>query len=89
MQKQVKRNLYLTGWSIVFSFFAAFLFITVLSIFIWPIGLLMFVFNVLIAICVVGMYKSFIMVRRIMSGGLSLEQRIEQLESAINGNSEQ
>lgn len=89
MNKKLKVKLYAMFWTVGCSLFSIGGMITMLALFIWPIGLLMFYFNVIIIICAVGAMQSFIMIRRLISGNLTLEQRVKQLENVVNVNSDE
>ncbi len=87
MNRKTKLKLVLMGWAISFSLFSMFGVIEFLTLFTWPFGLTVFYFNVTILLCVIGAVFSLRAIRRITTGHLSIEERINQLERAINDDS--
>ena len=87
MNRKTKLWMVLMSWAIAFSLFSMFGIIEFLLLFTWPFGLLIFYFNVTILICIVGAMFSLRAIRRITTGHLSIEERIDQLERAINDDS--
>ncbi len=87
MNRKTKLKLALMGWAISFSLFSMFGVIEFLTLFTWSFGLMIFYFNVTILLCVVGAMFSLRAIRRITTGHLSIEERINQLERAINDDS--